>query len=70
MIERLIRRREVEAHTGLARSTIYEFVAEGKFPPPVHIGARAVAWRESDVAEWIESRTPHGRGSVPASTPK
>ncbi|MEQ1685119.1 MAG: AlpA family phage regulatory protein [Burkholderiaceae bacterium] len=29
--------------TGLGRSTIYLLVANGAFPPPVHIGPRAVA---------------------------
>ena len=34
--------------TGLGRSTIYRLVASGGFPPPVHLGPRAVAWRWSD----------------------
>lgn len=52
----LLRRREVEARTGLARSTIYEWVKRGDFPKPVRLGARLVAWRESDVADWLQSR--------------
>jgi prophage regulatory protein len=28
----------------------------GDFPQPVKLGARLVAWRESDVAEWLDSR--------------
>jgi len=53
---RLLRRFDVENLTGLARSTIYAAIAEGKFPAPVKIGPRAVAWRESDVRKWIEER--------------
>ena len=42
--------------TGLGRSTIYRLVANGAFPPPVHLGPRAVAWRWSDLDRWSESR--------------
>ena len=52
MTQRLIRRREVEQLTGLTRSTLYELVAKGKFPKPVPISAQAVAWVESEVADW------------------
>jgi len=52
----LLRRPEVERRVGLSRSSIYARMAEGSFPPPVRIGARAVAWRESDVTTWIGSR--------------
>ena len=55
--DRLIRRREVEAITAISRSTIYAWMAEGKFPEPVKLGARAVAWRLSDISAWIDQRT-------------
>ena len=42
--------------TGLGRSTIYRLVANGAFPPPVHLGPRAVAWRWSNLDRWSESR--------------
>ena len=53
---RLLRRPDVEALTGLARSTMYRLIADGDFPRHVKIGAQAVAWRERDVLAWIESR--------------
>jgi prophage regulatory protein len=56
MAHKLIRRPEVEARTGLSRSTLYEWMKRGDFPQPVKLGARLVAWRESDVAEWLDSR--------------
>jgi prophage regulatory protein len=52
----ILRRRQVEARTGLKRSTIYAKVAAGEFPPPVRLGARAVGWVESEISEWLESR--------------
>ena len=53
---RLLRLPEVLRITGLARSTLFAMVARGEFPPPVHIGPRAVAWREDEVWAWVESR--------------
>jgi prophage regulatory protein len=55
--ERLIRRREVSNLTGLAASTIYRLVAQGRFPEPLHpLGNRMAAWRATDVRAWIADR--------------
>ena len=53
---RLIKRAEVERLTCLSRASIYSQMLIGEFPRPVQTGARAVAWRERDVREWLESR--------------
>lgn len=50
---RLIKLKTVMDSTGLARSTVYKFIAEGRFPKPVKLGARMVAWVEEEVEEWI-----------------
>lgn len=42
--------------TGLGRSTIYRMIAESKFPRPVRLGTRAVAWRRADLDRWSETR--------------
>lgn len=55
-VSTILRRREVERLTGLARSTIYQYVKGGVFPAPVRLGARAVGWRYADVLDWINSR--------------
>lgn len=52
----LVRMPTVMRLTGLGRSTIYRMVAARKFPSPVRLGPRAVAWRQSDLDEWSESR--------------
>lgn len=52
----LLRRKEVEAQTGLARSTLYKLIASGDFPAPVRITAKAVAWPSNLVDAWIASR--------------
>ena len=33
------KRKQVEARTGLSRSSIYQKVAEGTFPKPIRLGA-------------------------------
>ena len=57
---KLLRLPEVILRTGLSRSSIYlQFKIEDKakaFPSPVKIGSHSVAWRESEIEEWIASR--------------
>ena len=53
---RFIRRKAVEELTGLARSTIYQMMHEGRFPRPVRIGGRAVAWLETEINDWVAAR--------------
>ena len=56
MAEVLLRLPTVAARTGLPRSTIYAKIKEGDFPAPIPLGKRSVAWIESQVDEWIQSR--------------
>jgi len=49
----ILRRPQVEARTGLSRSTIYERIARGEFPRPVKIGARAVGWPSNSIDAFI-----------------
>jgi prophage regulatory protein len=46
----------VRGVTGLSRSSIYGLMAKGTFPRPVRLTTKAVAWRESEIAEWLEQR--------------
>jgi predicted DNA-binding transcriptional regulator AlpA len=52
--EQMLRLPQVKLKIGLAGSTIWKGVKEGTLPPPVALGARAVAWRESELQAWIE----------------
>ena len=52
--ERLLRLQDVEAKTGIKRSTIYRRIAAETFPPPVSLGPGTVRWRLSEVEAWIE----------------
>lgn len=52
----IIRRKEVEARTGLSRSTIYHHVKAGTFPAPVPLVGRTVGWSSVDIDRWVLGR--------------
>lgn len=56
-----VRMAAVVRMTGLGRSTIYRLMAEDKFPSPVRVAIRAVAWRRIDLEQWSAGRptVPH-----------
>jgi prophage regulatory protein len=70
----LLRIAEVEAATGLDRSTIYRLIKnkDAGFPEPIQLtpGGRAVAWNSLEVATWIEERATKGRVAWQANRPK
>ena len=45
----IYRRPKVEAITGFSSSTMYLAIAEGRFPPGISLGARAVGWIDVEV---------------------
>lgn len=55
---KLLRIRDLENLTGLRKSSIYTYMKGGlmDFPTPIKIGRSAVAWKEEDVIEWMNSR--------------
>jgi len=59
----ILRRKQVQARTGLSRSTIYLYIKAGLFLKPVALGLRAVGWLESDVSDWIAERLKMARGN-------
>ena len=55
-LQNILRRRRVEKVTGNSRSQIYNLMAQGKFPPSISIGGRAVGWIESEIEEYQKAR--------------
>ena len=62
--ERLIRLPQVESLTGLKRAHIYGLARRGQFPKPLKVGARASAWRESLVRQWVADRIREAQDSA------
>ncbi|ASG32923.1 MULTISPECIES: helix-turn-helix transcriptional regulator [Enterobacterales] len=60
----LIRLPEVLKRTGFGKAWIYRLISEGRFPAPVKIGVRAVAFVESEIDAWIQSVIETSRNNV------
>jgi len=58
----ILRRRQLEARTGLSRTAIYDRLDpkspryDPTFPRRVHLGAGTVGWVEQEVDAWITTR--------------
>jgi len=59
--KRILRMKDLPSKTGFQPSTIYEFVAKGKFPAPFKLvpGGRAAGWLENTVDDWIAAQAEH-----------
>ncbi len=66
----ILRRKQVEARTGLSRSSIYAKLRHNPkrpsdfdptFPRPVSIGAKAIGFIESEVEAWIAAQIQKSR---------
>ena len=54
--DRLLAFDEVLARVPFSRVRIWQLVRDGEFPAPVQMGARKIAFRESQIRDWIDSR--------------
>ncbi len=62
MSDTILRLDLVKRRTGLSRSSIYAFIKNGDFPPPIKLGLRCVGWQSQEIDEWIASRVSATRG--------
>lgn len=69
----ILRRKQVEARTGLSRATIYAKLRHNPkrpgdydptFPRPISLGAKAVGWIESEVDAWLSAQIEKSRKAV------
>ena len=64
MASTILRLPTVKARTGLSRSTIYQRAADGTFPKPVNLGARAVGWIEAEIDAWLAAQVERSRANA------
>lgn len=66
----ILRRKQVEARTGLSRSSIYARLKpnpkrpadfDPTFPRPVSLGAKAVGWIEAEIDAWLAAQVEKSR---------
>jgi prophage regulatory protein len=62
MEQALLRLADVQRRVGLKRSTVYELVRRGEFPPPIHLSSRCTAWLAEEIDSWIKARIAQSRG--------
>ena len=55
---RLLRELEVARLASVHRATLRRWVARGKFPAPVRLPGRRVAWHHCEVLAWIAALPP------------
>lgn len=58
---RLIRLPEVLHKTGYRKAWIYRLISENRFPKPIKLGSRAVAFIEAEIEQWILERVIESR---------
>ncbi|WP_261641517.1 helix-turn-helix transcriptional regulator [Erwinia mallotivora] len=58
---RLIRLPEVLHKTGYKRAWIYRLISENRFPKPIKLGSRAVAFIEVEIDQWISETISNSR---------
>lgn len=59
----ILRLPQVKIRVGLSRSSIYAAIAQGRFPPSIQLGPRAVGWLESEVDDWLQKQVESTRGA-------
>ncbi|WP_033576372.1 helix-turn-helix transcriptional regulator [Dickeya chrysanthemi] len=64
MSKTLIRLPEVQRRTGYSKAWLYRLMSQQRFPLPIKIGSRAIAFVESEIDDWINQRIAESRGEV------
>ncbi|EKN4802877.1 helix-turn-helix transcriptional regulator [Yersinia enterocolitica] len=64
MANSFIRLSDVQRRTGYSKAWIYRLIKQERFPKPVKIGSRSIAFVESEIDEWINQRIAESRGTA------
>jgi prophage regulatory protein len=53
---KMLRLPAVEDRVGYKKTRIYDLISKGRFPPPVKLGARRIAWPEHVIDEYLAQK--------------
>ena len=53
--QELLKLKDVLRIIPISKATLYNGIKEGRYPKPVKIGVKAVAWRKQDIDEYLRS---------------
>ncbi len=68
--ERFIRLSELVVICGVGKSYVYAGMSAGTFPKCVHLpGGKVVAWRSSDIDQWMDSVIERSKPRAPIAGP-
>jgi len=62
----ILRLPAVRSRCGLSRSSIYLKIANGNFPRPISLGARAVGWVAAEIDLWLAGQLAESRNFTAA----
>ena len=51
-----LRIKDVMKMTGIAKSTIWLWVSESKFPKPIKLSPRITVWESNQIEEWKKNK--------------
>jgi len=64
MTDRFIREPECKSTSGLSRSTRWRLERDGRFPSRRRISPNAVGWLESEIQDWLRTRSEDGEAAA------
>lgn len=56
IMNNFLRIKEVMKKTGIAKSTIWLWVSENKFPKPIKLSPRITVWEEARIDYWMKEK--------------
>ena len=57
-VGRIMKRKEALKITGISCAQMYRNIKAGVFPRPYSLGRRAVGWKASEIAAWLDGLQP------------
>ncbi|GDY28271.1 hypothetical protein AHAT_41610 [Agarivorans sp. Toyoura001] len=60
LTNRFVRERECAQITGLSRQRRWKMEKQGTFPKRINLGPRTIAWKLSELQQWIEDTAKAG----------
>ncbi|MEI6213375.1 MAG: AlpA family phage regulatory protein [Desulfuromonadales bacterium] len=54
-MSKMLRLKQVLEIIPVQKSTIYQWVKDGKFPPPIKLSSRCSIWDSQDIDKFLES---------------
>lgn len=55
-LQRVVRLADLTSFVGLRRTQIEVLISQGRFPKPVRLSDRAMAWMEDELIKWQQER--------------